>query len=165
MTKMTLHFRYNPSAISLALLLIGFCLVFGSCATIDDKVHVASQRRDVKYIIDILQNSNDRHARSVAAKELGSYTASKETVIPILISALGDTAVEGGYSSTVVWENPNTGEEMGSPYTTWAPQRYPVRGAALESLKSLTGQDFGMDKSKWLEWWEKDKRSLRKKDE
>jgi len=35
---------------------------------------------------------------------------------------------------------------------------YPVREAAAEALKQMTGQDFGTDQGKWKRWWENRRR-------
>ena len=35
--------------------------------------------------------------------------------------------------------------------------RKDISGQALESLKKITGEDFGWDKEKWEQWWDENK--------
>lgn len=115
-------------------------------------------RQAVKTLIQILKGNENAVAREQAAKALGQF-GDIEAVCQ-LIDSLKENGFyklgshSGNYGG---WEGDRLTEGDATYYTY-----YYVRDSALSSLKQITGQDFGDDSKRWLEWWQDNQGKLAK---
>jgi hypothetical protein len=79
-------------------------------------------------------------------------------LIPVLINALDDTTTIK--IPVKINENPRGKEAVWVTYRVSTPAN-----EAVVVLKNITGQNFGGEKSKWQDWWEKNKERVGGKDE
>lgn len=88
-------------------------------------------------------SSNEPKIRAEAALQIGSYGSTALQAVPLLIKNLDDeTPLEWAkqYSGPL-------GATVGTGKTTSPGEE------ARKALISITGQNFGKDKEKWLAWW------------
>jgi hypothetical protein len=95
----------------------------------------------IKELIQILQDRKNGPKAYQAARDLGKKN--DPIAIPYLIEAL-----KGDYTREILQRRFPDGEEFIGVYNDDS-----VREMASESLKKITGKDFGQDYEKWKEWY------------
>lgn len=155
--------------------------IITGCASTFEKIDSEKQRGNIDFLITALRDE-DVNAQGKAALALAEMNPPPKKAIPAIIESFpkilvliyrDDRGVEhssilpisdaefiasasmlavlNGGSATAGLKDIN-GRRFSGTY-----QRSAIVNAGAEALKKITGEDFGNDKDKWKQWWDKNK--------
>jgi hypothetical protein len=110
--------------------------------------------RAVEPLVLILKDEQSS-IREIAAEALGMIKDSK--AVEPLIEALGDKEMNVQKKSAWALGEIKDWSAIWPLIVTLAYDDFEVRGEASNALWKLTGQNFGIEASKWINWWKENK--------
>jgi len=113
----------------------------------------------VPALIEVVESeAEEQRVREAAVRALGRVRPRADDVVSVLVRLLEDEGedwvIRGLAAEGLGRIGPEAMEAVPALIAALGAESDDVRGAAARALRSITGQDYGSDATRWQEWWE-----------